>query len=341
MSDDVIRVTFKDDFGLGYTYAYLLTKVGKVILATNNYGAVVQHIEPEHLEDVPIPNAPDEVKKIIHEKIMKSFELRDIGNRLIEQAEKILLEGLKLLPFDDLKPDLYAPSADVQTYTVNLSLLDDRLDGSYHVPIVSKIIDCLLDSGARILPLGNKELTQSIYIPNRFKRIYVEEEEGTGVPFFSGKCLHELDPANKKYISAAFHKDRIGRQLLIKEGMILVTCSGTTGKVNIVPKHWDNWVMTHDIIRTIPASKEITGYLYVWLNSEYGRELIQRNDYGSVVPHIEAEHLQRVQVPILNDESKIKEINDLALKAVELRTEAFELEQAAVKQVNEDVIFAK
>lgn len=340
MSDDVIRVSFKEEFGLGYTYTYLLTKVGKLILATNNYGSVVQHIEPEHFENVPIPNPPDEIKKSVHQKIIRSFELRDEGNKLIEQAEQILVNALKLPKFNNLTPKLYEMDAGVQTFSVKLDLLDSRFEGSYHSPTVSKIIDCLLDSGARILPLGNSELTKNIYIPNRFKRIYVEEEEGNGVPFFSGRCLHELDPANKKYISAAFHKDRIGRQLLIKEGMILVTCSGTTGKVNIVPRHWDDWVMTHDIIRTVPTSKEITGYLYVWLNSEFGRELIQRNDYGSVVPHIEAEHLQRVPIPMIYDSEKIKEINDLALRAVKLRSEAYDLEQAAIKQVNEEVIYA-
>lgn len=339
MSDDVIRVSFKDDFGLGYTYAYLLTKIGKVILATNNYGTVVQHIEPEHLEDLPIPNAPDEIKKDIHEKVMKSFELRDVGNRLIEQAENLLLAELKLPPFDDLKPDLYAPNVDVQTYTVNLSLLNDRFDGSYHVPIVSKIIDCLLDSGAKILPLGDKELSEKIIMAGRFKRIYLGEDEG--VVFLGGKQIHELDPSGKKFLSIKHHEKRIYSELFLKENFIVVTCSGTIGKVNIVPKHWENWTMSQHVLRIVPRSKLMAGYIFSWLNSEYGQALIKRYTYGSVVDEINDNHLSQVPIPIINGQAEILKISELVFQANKLRTEAYEIEQAAIKQVNEDVIFAK
>jgi hypothetical protein len=51
--------------------------------------------------------------------------------------------------------------------------------------------------------------------------------------------------------------------------------------------------------------------------------------------------LQRVPIPILNAKEKIKEINDLALKAIELRSEAYYLEQAAIEQVNREVIFVQ
>ena len=51
----------------------------------------------------------------------------------------------------------------------------------------------------------------------------------------------------------------------------------------LVPKHWDGRAMTHDIIRLVPANKEISGYLYAWLSSDYARELIHRFAYGAVV----------------------------------------------------------
>ncbi len=41
---------------------FLKSKVGNKILLTNSYGAVITHIEPEHLATVPIPNAPDVFK---------------------------------------------------------------------------------------------------------------------------------------------------------------------------------------------------------------------------------------------------------------------------------------
>ena len=40
-SDDVIRVTFKKEYDLGYVYTYLKSKVGSLILQTNGYGSVI------------------------------------------------------------------------------------------------------------------------------------------------------------------------------------------------------------------------------------------------------------------------------------------------------------
>ena len=50
----------------GFVYAYLKSKIGFLITNTNNYGAVVSHIEPEHLKNVPIPNPPPILKREIH-----------------------------------------------------------------------------------------------------------------------------------------------------------------------------------------------------------------------------------------------------------------------------------
>ena len=42
---------------------------GKILL-TNSYGAVITHIEPEHLATVPIPDAPASIKKRVNDLIL-------------------------------------------------------------------------------------------------------------------------------------------------------------------------------------------------------------------------------------------------------------------------------
>lgn len=122
--------------------------------------------------------------------------------------------------------------------------------------------------------------------------------------------------------------------------MILVTCSGTIGNTVLVPKHWDNWAMTHDIIRLVPTS-DLYGYLYIWLQSEYCNVIIQSYAYGSVVQHIEKEHIKSCPVPILKNQDVQKQINDLALQANEKRYQAYLLEQEALKVLDEEVIYAE
>lgn len=337
-SHDLLRITAKNPIDSGYIYAYIKTKTGQLVLTTNNYGAVIQHIEPEHLENFPVPYPSEKIRRGISEKIFKSFECRDKSNELLDEAESLLIKSLKLPPIEKLKPEFFNSEHKVKNYIVSVNLLDERLDGSYHAPIVNTIIDCLLDNAEKILPLGDSKLTSQIILPGRFKRHYVSEDNGT--VFLGGKQIYELDPYNKKYLSIKKHGSRIDKQLFLHQNMIAITCSGTIGRVNLIPKHWENWTMSQHVLRAVPSDKGIAGYLYIWLNSDYGRILIERYAYGAVVDEIDDHQLAKLPIPILKSKEMIQKINNLALEANELRTEAFNLEQEAIKQVNEQVIFA-
>ncbi len=338
MSDDVIRVSFHKKVDLGYTYAFFKTAIGQLILSTSKYGSVVQHIEPEHLQEISIPNAADSIKESIHNKIMKSFSLRDTSNSLMEKSEKILLDALELKSIEQLHVTYFKSDYALQNYSVRLTELENRFDASYHVPVVNAIIDQLLDNAKKILPLGDAELSKTIILPGRFKRHYVEAGQGT--VFLGGKQIHELDPHGKKYLSIKTHGSRIEKQLFLHENMIAITCSGTIGKANLIPKHWENWTMSQHVMRVVPKDTEIAGYLFAWLNSDYGRILIERYTYGSVVDEIDNTHVARVPVPILKDKKQIKKINDLVIEANKQRSEAYYLEQAAIKEFNDNILYA-
>ena len=124
-------------------YAFLKTKIGKLIVCSTQYGAVIQEIEPEHLATVPIPDAPTMLKKKIHDLIVRSYELRDESNDLIDQATALLIGELKLPDIDAFDVGLYKKAAPVDTFSVRLSEMSGRLDASYHVPIVDAIIEHL------------------------------------------------------------------------------------------------------------------------------------------------------------------------------------------------------
>lgn len=103
--------------------------------------------------------------------------------------------------------------------------------------------------------------------------------------------MHELDPSNKKYLSLSQHGERIEKQLELHENMTLITCSGTIGKVALVGRHWEKWAANQHIIRIVPASENIAGYLNIFLASEYGYHLITRYTYGAVIDEIDATHV--------------------------------------------------
>ena len=335
-SHDLIRIEPKEYNG--FIYAFLKSRIGISIVNTNSYGAVIKHIEPEHLNHIPIPNPPPILKQTIHNLIEESFKLRDESNELMDETQALLKEALQLPDVEELQSEQADQEAGMLHYFVPLSELGNRLDASYHVPIVQAIERHLEKTAKEVVKVDDSRISQSVILPGRFKRVYVEE--GSGIVFFGGKQIYELDPSNKKYLSISQHGDRIKNQLTLRKNMTMITCSGTIGKVTIVPKHWDGWTANQHIIRVVPANNEIAGYLYAWLASDYAYPLITRYTYGAVVDEINDKQVSDIVIPLLHDENTEQEINNKVLEGNKKRAEAYELEQKALTILNDQVIYA-
>lgn len=337
-SDDVIRVTFKEKPDLGYCYAYLKSKVGNIILTTNGYGSVITHLEPEHLEETIIPNAPIEIKEKINGLVIESYKLRDESNELIDKATDMLVKELHLPPIKELSKDNSVYN-DINSFSVKLSDLSGRIDASYHKPIVGKIVEHFSRYASEITTIKDPRISKNVILAGVFKRTYVEEDYG--YPFLGGKEITQLNPKIEKYLSKSIHKQRYEKELKVTENTILVTDRGTIGTVALVPKHWDGYAVSQNVLKLVPANNDIAGYIYIYLNSDWGKELICRQTYGSVVDMIDNNSLSSVEIPLLKNEKMQKEINDLALKSNDLRYKAYCLEQEAIRIMNEEVIYAE
>lgn len=330
-SHDMLRLVGKGKYDTGYIYCYFLTEVGQHILQSNNYGAVIKHIEPEHLQNVIIPNAPESLKKEIHELIVASYDLRDQSNDLIDKAESILYEELQLKPIEELKTEYFDNSVELRNYTTKLSDLRLRLDGSYHIPTVQLVEQEIKRHAKEISTIG--QLSKDVILAGVFKRTYVDRENG--VPFLGGRDITQLNPQVEKFLSKSVHAARIKKELEVFENYVLISDRGTIGKVQIVPKHWNGWAVSQNIIKVIANSSDIAGYLFCFFNSDYGQILIKRETYGSVVDMIDDKNVNGIHVPLLKNEKKQKEINDLVLQANELRYQAHLKEQEAIKKMEE------
>lgn len=141
--------------------------------------------------------------------------------------------------------------------------LNFRLDASYHNPAVRKIVDQLEDANFSIEKVG--EVTDRVYIPPRFKRVYVEKEYG--IPFLQGSHVPLLKPFDLQYLSKKAIKDI--ERWIIHDNWVLVTCSGTIGRTMITPSHWDGWSATQHILRSICSenSDVHSGYLATFLKT--------------------------------------------------------------------------
>lgn len=332
VSEHAIRLVI-DKFP-GYIYAYLKTDIAQNLLHAEKFGSVILEIEPEALKNMPIPNPPDIIKKKIDDLILQSYAKRDESNKLIDEATKIMIDELELPPIEELKKEAFSYSKDINSFSTKLSYLNGRLEGNYHLPLV-EVIEKYSSKNANLIKLNSEKITEKIILPGRFKRVYVEK--GNGKIFLGGKEISQLDPSDKKFLSVKHYSDKLIDDITIKRNDILVTRSGTVGKVMMAPKHWENWISSDHVIRIL--SKELYhGLVFIWLSSEYGKELIKRQIYGSVVNEITDEQLGDVVIPIFKDNKINTSILNLIDEANELRYQAYKQEQEAINIMNKEVL---
>ena len=207
-----------------------------------------------------------------------------------------------------------------------------RLDASYFNPSVARALDTLKRSGLSLSPLG--EITSRVFIPPRFKRIYVESEYGA--PFLQGSHIVHFQPADVKYLSRTAHK-RLDRWI-IRSGWLLVTCSGTVGRVTICPSEWDGWAASQHILRIVPdESACLSGYLYAFLASPIGHVQLTARIYGAVVDELTEDQVKSVLVPLPETNEQrdlVRQVDRDTQRAIRLRSRAVSLATDTVNRVN-------
>lgn len=197
-----------------------------------------------------------------------------------------------------------------------------RLDGKYYGGEGQKEARLFINSTIARKPLCELTAkgTSGVFIPARFKRMYVDNPE-FGYPYITGSGIVQSDPlSNCRYLSKKYTPQ--AKRLALKPKMIAITCSGLIGNTVYINDVFKGSVGSPDLIRVVAdENKVLPGYLYAFLSSKIGKALITQGTYGSVVQHIEAHHLYDLPVPLLAPEV-MEEIHNLIEEAARLRTEA-------------------
>ncbi|MCZ8121330.1 MAG: restriction endonuclease subunit S [Microcystis sp. LE18-22.4A] len=325
LSQHAIRLRATDPDLAGFIAAFLRSRYGRPQLTQATYGSVIVHIEPEHLERVLIPDLPPIRRIEIGRLMCKAGELRDEANHLLDEADRLLHERLNL-PY--LKDIALRGSASFTT-TIKASQLMGRLEASFHNPEAIAAEKQLAQLPVEITKIGDQRITKEVRAITKFReRTYVDKG---GIPMLSSKQLFQVDPIDVKKLAKGAHTKDLP-EIQLEENMIAVTCSGTIGRVQIIPKYMENWTANQHANRLLASDDINAGYLYAWLASDYGYSLMTRHAYGSVILEFDRFMLASVHIPL--PEPKIRnEIGDLVLKANQLRDQAWRSEQEAISKL--------
>lgn len=234
----------------------------------------------------------------------------------------------------DYTPEIPDDESEKLSTTIKLSEVlaaGVRLEASAFSIEAHNAVTALTNSGLPLIPLYGKEgLCQEAHNAFRFKRIYVDAEHG--IPFLSSSDIISLRPRIENYLSRKYTQNL--SKLLIQKWDILISCSGTVGNVSLACETLAGKALSQDAIRLRATDPDLAGFIAAFLPSRYGRPQLTQATYGSVIVHIEPEHLERVLIPDLPPIRRI-EIGRLMCKAGELRDEANHLLDEADRLLHE------
>lgn len=216
-------------------------------------------------------------------------------------------------------------------FTIEPSLLEDRLDCEYYNPNYLSITETLQNLRAsgkcsRVEPLGRVAIVTAML---GFERETFEYSE-KGVPYLR---VHNVEPfhlnlAKVVYIPKDVH-ERLERSN-VKPNDIIMTITGTVGVASVIPEGYDELNVSQEIIRIRipPESDVLPYYLATYLNLKSTKSLLERLASGSTRPRTLIRNARKIAVPIpksqdiqISASSKAKEAESLLIEADKLQGE--------------------
>jgi type I restriction enzyme S subunit len=315
-SEDVLRVVpNEEEIKSGYLYAYLSSRFGIPLIVSGTYGAIIQHIEPEHIVNLPVP---------------RLGEIEDRAHELVQQAADLRVEATQLL--NNIKADLENEIGGgpiewkykhVQSYAIQVMPIDTslrRLDAFHYVGYVGEAIE---KAAVTLTEIGNYA---NALRPPILKRTKVD---GTGIDFLGGRELLRLDQSAEDRIS--FSTPNL-EQFIIKSGMVLFQCVGQRygifGTPILATRRIIGKAVTEAVMRLIPFDPEDAGYISIYLSTSFGQRLVMRHSAGTSIPVLQEDGATKILIYWPGKKRRFH-IHEIASEAWEKRVQAIDLENEA------------
>jgi len=323
-SQDVLKVVpDPEKIPPGYLHAFLASRFGVPLVVGGTYGAIILHIEPGHIRDLPVPRVGALRESEIH--------------TLVQQAAALRREAMDRLLASRSRFDCYRPPEAEVVSSPRISVVESgsvakRMDAAFHDPKATAV-ERLVRTGKHTT-VG--EFCDQVFLPGIFKRIHVQELR-YGAPYYSGASLFWIEPAPKGILG---RRTKLFDDVVLKQGTILIQAfgqdGGLIGRLTWVGAHLDGVTTTHMLVRIRPFDRGLTGWLWAFLDSEAGYSLLRRLPYGGSIPHLDEAVTKTVLIPLAG-QKEMEKLSADVLGALDQRGKALELERRARRLVEETI----
>lgn len=310
----------------GYLYAFLSSRFGVPLVVSGTYGAIIQHIEAEHLAAIEVPRIGDNLENQISDEINRAAELRSQFQSKLNQATELLLKSAGL---EDCPLHVWNLMEPEFGFTASISLSHAMRAANYS-PRVRKLLSGVQDAGA--LSLGEICKDGQLGTGARFKRIDCEPSEG--VRLVGQKQGFWMRPEGR-WITPRHAPPGI----FAKDESVLIASSGTLGENEVycrpifVTGHWLKYAYTQHFLRIVSGKPDFPGaYLFAFLRSELAFRALRSMSTGSKQQEIHIELVSQLPIPVLTYDLR-QEIAEIVRSAFRDRDLADEFEDRAVQRL--------
>jgi len=256
------------------------------------------------------------------------------GNEVIRDNHQILDEDLSSIAEDFhhfLSGELQESSFRFSVSSLGLDKDSLSLNPIHYLPAYNAAFQYVLSLGERddfeVRRLGD---IARVFNGPRFKRPYADlgvTEGPTIRKYFTGTALTQLNSENIKYLDSSKANGQTQKHLealTIYKGYILISDSGTLGRVTYALRQHDGHVATNNLIRVVIEDPHLRGYVYQFLRSRTGQSLMLKNAYGTNQEHLEPDVISEIPIPLPKDKNVIENIGKEVINSMDLLESAIE-----------------
>ena len=307
----------------GYLYAFLSSKYGVPLIVSGTYGAIIQHIEPEHIAERPVPRLVSELETEVNNLIDKCATRRASAQSHIACAQLALEDaaGFSRHPVGAV--------TDFSTTAVHVGASTDRLDAAFYSAAAIRA-EALLDS-SRFSKCPLPKVVSRCFKPPIFRRRWVDSVEH-GRMFVSGNDAYRYFPEESRFVSTRTPRFE---EFILKRGWLAFQAAGQIYGLFGRPLYINGWLedtfCADDVFRIIPHDEVDGAFLYLFFRTAVGQVLIKRQACGNSIPRVWEPHMSKVQViwpdrrdreqfaePVIAAHEMIEEARQQEIKAIEL-----------------------
>ena len=335
VSQHVMRL-IPDGIKPGMLYSYLATNEGKMLLTTNTYGSVIPTLNSNSIGELPIPEFPESFQQEVDDLIQESARLREEAADMLEKSKNLLKEkaGLDNLVSEDY--DYYGHRSadrkascfsikrkDITTTTINAFNLSERIRKTKE-KIQSRYVRLgdVIENGRTFSSTSSSS---------------VEVSPNNGVMFVNQKDIFDNIIKGKWVSKRGFNPANC-----IQQGEVLVACDGTLGESEFfchalyAGEELSGKLISSHFMRMRGNGTIPMGYLFAWLDTDYGFRFIRNTQAGTKICHPIQKLFVEIPVPLIDSDS-MQKIDRLVREAHTKRYQANCNERKAISMVEKEI----